>query len=263
MSTARDIIWIASYPKSGNTWVRFMLCNLLYGLQDSAATLAALIPDIHEAPPGAIAWGGTRLVKTHFMFSDQHPLAARTAAAIYILRRPEDVLMSNFHYQQRSAGTMSDAATFERYVDEFILNRGDPRWKQLGMGDWTENVQSWLGVRHPFPVLGIKYEDLANDAGGICRQLAQWLRPGSTRDDIERAVRQSSFDSMRAIEETDIRGRRVGIFYKPYLQEAVDAGRRFMREGSVGEGAARLSEEQRARLAAAFAPIVERVGYRN
>ena len=67
-STARDIIWIASYPKSGNTWVRFMLANLIYGSQASAASLAALIPDIHETGSGAIGVGGARLFKTHFLF---------------------------------------------------------------------------------------------------------------------------------------------------------------------------------------------------
>jgi hypothetical protein len=262
-SAARDIIWIASYPKSGNTWVRFMLANLIYGSQASAASLAALIPDIHEIEPGGIGIGGARLLKTHFIFSPNHPLAARTAAAIYIVRRPEDVLTSNFHYQRRIAGAEVDIVSFERYVEEFIAHRGDPRWKELGMGDWAENVRSWLGVPHEFPVLGIKYEDLAADAIGICRQLAHLLRPASTREEIEQAVERASFASMRAIEEADIRNRRVGIFYKPYLQEAIDAGRRFMRAGSVGEGAARLSELQRARLAAAFATEAERIGYRS
>src|SRR5271166_938951 len=93
----QSIIWIASYPKSGNTWVRFLACNLLFGRQVSAAALNALVPDLHEmqaatdpAPRG--------LLKTHFAYSPDLPCARYTAAAIYVVRNPADVLASNFFY---------------------------------------------------------------------------------------------------------------------------------------------------------------------
>jgi hypothetical protein len=259
--TNRDIVWVASYPKSGNTWVRFMVCNLLFGVQESASSVAALVPDIHETAATLPEGDGARLAKTHFLFSAHHPLASRTSGAIYVVRRPEDVLVSSFHYARRSARDEAETASFERYVEEFITHRGDPRFRDLGMGTWEENVHSWLGTRHPFPVVAIRYEDLSANAGGVCRSLARLLRPQSTDDEIERAVEHSSFRRMREIEEADIRVQRVGIFYKPYLRAAIDTGQRFMRAGVAGDGAARLSSEQRARLEAAFAPTLARLGY--
>jgi hypothetical protein len=200
-------------------------------------------------------------MKTHFMHSRRLPLVERTAGVIYVLRRPEDVLLSNFHYAQRSCAVDGSDLSFDQYVDAFIANRGDPRWRSLGMGSWEENVSSWLRLRSELPVAIIKYEDLSQDAEGVCRMLAQLLRPNATPEEIRAAADNSSFRRMREIEDSDIRDRRVGIFYKPYLQDAIDAGRRFMRQGSVGGGAAELTGDQRARLTAVFAPLLAQLGY--
>jgi hypothetical protein len=255
------IVWLASYPKSGNTWVRFLACSLLFGRQDSAAALNPLAPDVHEMdtlpiePPAA-------LLKTHQVYSPQLPYAAATRAAIYVVRDPADVLASNYFYAQRRGGAAADSrGAFDRYVDRFIDNRGDPLWIERGMGSWEDNVRSWLHGRHPFPVLRVRYEDLSADPEPVCGAMAQLLRPHSTEAEIERAVLDSSFQRLREIERTDIREQRTGIFYKPYLQASIDSGRRFMRRGVVGDGAARLTPEQRRRLRGAFAPLLEELGY--
>jgi hypothetical protein len=261
-NAARNIVWIASYPKSGNTWVRFMACNLLFGRQDSAEALNVLAPDLHELGPQLVESGHTGFVKTHFRHSPALPFADATAAAIYVVREPADVLASSFHYAQRSAA-IADASreAFDRYVEAFVQNRGDPRWIKLGMGSWEENVRSWLRAPHPFPVIPIRYEDLSADPRSVCGMLAQLLRPNSTAQEIDAAVANSSFARMREVEDADIRGRRIGIFYKPYLQSSIDSGRRFMRSGTVGEGARILSSEQRARLREVFEPLVTELGY--
>jgi len=255
------IVWLASYPKSGNTWVRFLACSLVFGRQDSAAALNALAPDVHEMdtlpiePPAA-------LLKTHQVYSPQLPYAAATRAAIYVVRDPADVLASNYFYAQRRGGAAADSrGAFDRYVDRFIDNRGDPLWIERGMGSWEDNVRSWLHGRHPFPVLRVRYEDLSADPEPVCGAMAQLLRPHGTEAEIERAVLDSSFQRLREIERTDIREQRTGIFYKPYLQASIDSGRRFMRRGVVGDGAARLTPEQRRRLRGAFAPLLEELGY--
>jgi hypothetical protein len=259
--TPKNIVWLASYPKSGNTWVRFMACNLLYGRQESASGVSALIPDIHELGPQAGNFSRPGLMKTHYVHSPSLPLEERTAGVIYVLRRPEDVLVSNFHYAQRSSVLDGSRDSFDRYVDAFIANRGDPRWRGLGMGSWEENVTSWLQLQARLPVVIIRYEDLSRDAEGVCRSLAQLLRPNSTAEEIRAAADNSSFQRMREIEDSDIRHRRVGIFYKPYLQDSIETGLRFMRQGSVGDGTARLSADQRARLTAVFAPLLAKLGY--
>jgi hypothetical protein len=257
----RNIVWIASYPKSGNTWLRFLVCNLLYGRQESAAALSLLAPDIHEAGPDVGRFPGG-LLKTHFVYSERLPLVERTAAAVYVVRNPADVIASNYHYARRSGRDRGDTpAAFDQYFEGFLKHRGDPGWAQLGMGTWEENLRSWLDGSRPFPVLCIRYEDLVADARPAARALVRMLRPAISEQEIAQAVENSSFQRMREIEEADIRNKRVGVFYKPYLQDSIGSGSRFMRQGTVGDGLRRLSARQQARLGEAFHAPLSRLGY--
>jgi len=260
----KSVIWIASYPKSGNTWVRFLTCSLVFGPLDSAAALSRLAPDLHELrtvpePPEQIF-----LMKTHFLCSQRLPLLAQTAGAIYVVRDPADVMLSNFHYSQRSiaAAPPPTASLFDRYVDAYIRERGDPRWRSLGMGSWEESVRSWVDAPHPFPVLLVKYEDLLEDTGGVVSAIGRFLGLTCTPEQVAMAVASASFERMRQIEERDIEERSVGIFYKPYLQEAIAAGLRFMRSGRSGEGARALSPDQRRRFDETLGPLARKLGYR-
>jgi hypothetical protein len=260
-SAARNILWIASYPKSGNTWVRFLVCNLLFGPQHSAAALNGMAPDIHE-------WGAERLldhsglVKTHFCYSPTLPLLQRTAAAIYVVRQPADVMLSNFRYGERAtAAVTSSSAAFAGYVQRFLQHRGDPHWIERGMGSWEQNVRSWLEPRAGLRVLLVRYEDLQRNPRQIAGQMLQMLGAQRSAEQIDAAVRGSTFEAMQAIEAADIRERRIGIFYKPYLQGAIDSGRRFMRNGTVGEAKRWLSETQQAQVTEVFGPTLRQLGY--
>jgi len=258
ITDTNTVVWIASYPKSGNTWARFLACNLLHGIQESAAALNELAPDVHEP---ADATPPAELLKTHFALSDSLPYLDRTRAAIYVVRDPADVLASNFFYSRRSTGSAdASPAALDAYVEEFIEHRGDPRWVERGMGSWELNVRSWRSAAG-FPVLCLRYEDMIADPLSAGRAIASLLRPQATDSEVRAAVRNSTFERMREIERADIRAQRIGIFYKPYLRDSIARGNRFMRRGIVGDGDARLSADQRIRLRRVFAPLLHELGY--
>src|ERR1051326_693324 len=77
------IIWIASYPKSGNTWVRFLLANYLAGPIESSAQVEEAVPGYDRAadPRPLIEQRGTLYVKTHFPWGPGHPHAELTDRA--------------------------------------------------------------------------------------------------------------------------------------------------------------------------------------
>lgn len=78
------VVWIASYPKSGNTWVRFLLHHYLWGEPRNSLELNARIPNMHR-PAGRIDTSGERLfVKTHFALTDSLPYLAMTDRAIVV-----------------------------------------------------------------------------------------------------------------------------------------------------------------------------------
>jgi len=260
LDNVKNVIWIASYPKSGNTWMRFLACNLVFGSVDSAAALNRLAPDIHEVrviePPARRV-----LLKTHFPYSKSLPLAEHTAGAVYILRDPADVMLSNFHYSHRSGATADSKTAFAAYVDAFIDSRGVPRWSEMGMGNWDQNVASWLAASRDFPVLKIRYEDVLANGRDAAVKLCQFLGLERSDPQIDSAVAGASFSRLREIEEADIRAQRVGIFYKPYLKGPIDAGFRFMRAGASGGANRTLSDIQRTRFDAAFGAIRRELGY--
>jgi hypothetical protein len=262
----RTVVWIVSYPKSGNTWVRFLVCNLAFGPQASAAALNHLAPDIHELSAVPELPTSPVFFKTHFPYSAALPLAAHTAAAIYVVRDPADVMLSNYHYSRRSdgrgdAGQPDQAMSLQQYVDQYLQVRGDPRWIRSRMGAWDEHVLSWLGTKYPFPVLPVRYEDLLTDTPRGARQICSFLGLERSTAEIESAVSNASFQRMRQIEEADIRDRNVGIFYKPYLQQSIDAGLRFMRAGKAGEAAQVLTPDQRQRALSTFGTVMRDLGY--
>jgi hypothetical protein len=112
-------------------------------------------------------------------------------------------------------------------------------------------------------VLRIRYEDLLAEGGKVAALLCRSLGLARNTEQIAAAVAAASFDRLRQIEESDIGSRRVGIFYKPYLQQPIDAGLRFMRSGQSGEAAGVLSADQRRRFAAAFGATQRELGYRG
>jgi aryl sulfotransferase len=258
---SKTIVWITSYPKSGNTWVRLLVCNLAFGVQKSAAALNELAPDVHELGSALQPPSSPAFMKTHFCHSPALPLAQHTAGAVYVARDPGDVLLSNFHYAQRLGGALADPGRLEAYLESFLAARGDPRWVQKQMGTWDAHVHSWLGMQHDFPVLPLRYEDLLREPVRQAQRLCAFLGLAREPAEIERAVAGASFSSMRAIEERDIRAKNVGIFYKPYLQPSIDGGLRFMRSGQSGEAQRTLSRAQRLRMIETFGSTMRQLGY--
>lgn len=257
---ARTITWIASYPKSGNTWARFLAANLLFGRVESAADLNRLVPDIHETDERALPPTQPTLIKTHLAFSPGMRWARHTAAAIYVARNPVDTMGSNFHYARRT-GELRGDNPIDQFAAAFMANQGLVKWKRRGFGSWTEHVDSWLSREKDFPLLVLRYEEMLADATGAAKKICQFLKLSKSDTEIEQAAANSSFDAMRRIEESDIQQKRVGIFYKPYLRAQIESGLRFMRSGQSGQVIKELSPELRKRFIETFGPMMERLGY--
>ncbi len=228
------IIWLASYPKSGNTWVRFLLYNYLFGSVQDSNDINKAIPDIHvyKLPEETEA---NILAKTHMKWSDQHPYASQSAGFVYIVRHPRDVLLSNLNYTQLG----DDNVNPEKYARDFITNLGDPRWKSLGFGSITEHVLSWA-ARPAMPCLMIKYEDLKLDTATCLKKILTFIAAPIDEEKVAAAVQASEFSNVKKLEEAERTEGKFSAIFGGALSTAQD--RRFMNKAQHAETLDHLGE---------------------
>jgi len=249
------IVWVASYPKSGNTWARAFLHNLVrlrngesgeqdinemarfstwdldkkryadfLGFEpdnathrrDIAATRHAVHRQIADSAPGLV------FIKTHncLVMDRGHSTVnfAVTAGAIYIVRNPLDVAISYAHH----AGTPIDQA-----IELMALTDAESRGKDDAVyeviGSWSQHVWSW--TRNPHRALHIvRYEDLLADPDKTFVTMARHLLLNPTRRQLARAIERSSFARLQAQERE-----------KGFRERPPNADQNFFREGRAGQ----------------------------
>jgi hypothetical protein len=250
------ITWLASYPKSGNTWLRFLIANIISGGPPAGSlAVSRLVHDLHQPDvPFEPADPDREFIKTHYARTDRHPRIGETAHAVHVVRHPRDVLLSALNYR-RMEGVIENL-TDAQYAETFIAHAGDPLWAKLGYGSWIEHAATW-STATAFPVLTIRYEDLKGDAEATLRRVLDFVELDATDDDIARAVTQSSFDQLRALEVRE-RGKKT-IF--PGSTKDTRATRFFFNKGASGQSLDGLRAGLDGALDRRFGPALAKLGY--
>lgn len=254
------IVWLASYPKSGNTWVRFLLANYLAGPVETSFEVERLIPGVGSLQDAneLIAERGILYSKTHDRWGPSHPFAGRTKRAVFITRHPKDVLLSNLNYARLcfpSGGGFSD----EVFARAFITIGGDPRWIDKGYGSLEEHTDSWLGFGGA-PLLKVRYEDLKRDTHNELGRILEFLELEPHPEKIERAVQLSTFERMRAME---VRERGSKQFSEVWVKRPMDPRepRFFMHQGKSVGSLKSISPKLDMMFDKRFARLMELLGY--
>jgi hypothetical protein len=254
------IAWIASYPKSGNTWVRFLVANAVAGPVESSAQVERLVPDLEkvEDPGPLVSRPGLLLAKTHTLFVRER-CRALTERSVYIVRHPKDVLLSNLNYKHLIMRTGRKYSDLE-YAREFIELGGDRQWLQLGFGTLEGHIASWLD-EHPHPLLLVKYEDLKADTAGQLRTIRDFLGVEATEARVREAVDRSSFAQMRALEVRERAARRPETVFAGGPLVATTRPRYFMHEGGSRRSLRHIDAGLDREFDRRFAPVMEQLGY--
>jgi aryl sulfotransferase len=218
-----EVTWLASYPKSGNTWIRFLLSAYFFDERprwdwvsrvvlefpnfygqaqqagDSNATLWQRLLEIGEGMPQRPPdYPQGLFLKTHQAATADHPFLDRTQRAILVVRNPRDIAMSAINYLNLLGKRKVDDE--RAYLDEFLRHGGDPVWKRHGYGTWREHARSWLD-QLPFPVLLIRYEDLHTDVVAEFEKVVRFIGAPVDHGRIVRAAQRSDFQSLRRMED--------------------------------------------------------------
>jgi hypothetical protein len=275
------LVWLASFPKSGNTWFRVLLANLAAagdapadindldergGIasnrgQFEAATLldsGLLSPDdIDRLRPRlyqriAAETHRTRWMKTHDAWTlnaDGVPVLGRGAAraAIYLARDPRDVAVSLAHHNNSS---LDEAITLINGPDSALCRSRSGQSPQLRQRllSWSAHIESWL-AQTDVPTRLVRYEDMRADPAAVFAEALAFAGVPASADDIARAVRHADFAEMRRQEAE--RG----------FVERTSKTAPFFRRGEVGGWRDDLTAAQTRRLEDAHAPMMARLGY--
>lgn len=178
-----DVV-LASFPRSGNTWTRGMLADLLTGGPHDRTAIEGVLPAVgfHRHVPPLLP-NGRRLIKTH------EPCRREYQRAIYLVRDIREVALSYFA-ADRAHGR--DRPTFTSFVDALERGRID------GVGSWQNHVSSWLDAcDEGRDILFVRYEDVVADTSGALMRIASFLGVSPTHEEIDRVERQGKPENVK------------------------------------------------------------------
>lgn len=213
---------IASYPRSGNTWLRFLLTKILTGNSAAFDDVNNVIPEIgihrdalHLLP------GDGRLIKTHEVY---RPTYKR---AVYLIRDVRDVLLSQ--YSRENELGLVWWGDFDTYLDRFLKGTVN------GFGSWQEHIPNWLDspLAKNGNLLPIKFADMRGKTQETLERIVDFLGFSVQREVIADAIADNTVDKMRAREAS------AQKLYKTNSEEG-----RFVRKGSVMGWRDKLTEAQ-------------------
>ena len=225
------IIWLASYPKSGNTWVRHFLASLIYSNQgkdgleklgfimqypkrDQFEKLVTNLDDFNQIKKNWInsqnlinSDNKLSIFKTHHVLcslgKDNFTDKKNTLGAIYIVRDPRNVISSILYHFNLS--NTEEALNFIQREDKFIGNVKNKVNYPLHtlIGSWKTNYNSWKFFGKNF--LLVKYEDLILNPNTEFKRIANYITNTTnikfSEEQIKKGIDESSFENLQKLED--------------------------------------------------------------
>lgn len=232
-------VYLNSYTKSGNTWIRFLFAHLLTDRPVDFNVIEEVVPDIYTSTKKALdGLSDPRLIKTHEVFDP------RFRRVLYIIRDPRDVCVSYFHWNVKYKIFGHDE--FDQYFDQYLNGN-------LGFGIWSDHINSRkrIAEKSPERVRFFRYEDLKSDTEMVFKKMVEFVGLSVSQDQIERALLGSDFTEMKKKEKELVDHEFV---------EKTDLSIPFVRSGK-SEWRQHLTKDQIKRIEEKFGSEMNAFGY--
>ena len=270
------IIWIASFPKSGNTWMRAFLANYILKRKESypinelgSFSLSDTRPRFFQEASGkpveqlstidtlklrlkcqkliAEFKNHDHFVKTHSRYGTfkGHSLINNCVSkgAIYLVRNPLDLVIS---YAAHLGISIDDAIEAMNGSPNFIVE-ADSNVVTV-MGSWSEHVDSWL-TNKDVPRILVRYEDLVKDSTQEFYKVLTTLGMEIDYDQLSNSVGFSSFSELA--KQESVSG----------FRERPPHAKQFFRQGVSGQWNDLLKRSQVQKIIAAHGNVMAKLGY--
>jgi Sulfotransferase domain len=233
----RDVLF-ASFERSGNTWLRFVLMEIL--TKDNAGFLNVnqILPEMgtHRESKPVLPNGG-RFIKTHEQYRPEYK------RAIYLIRDLRDVMLSNWARDKEMGFSQyfDNGKDMDGYVESFL------KGKVTRFGSWQSHVDSWMNcpLAKNGNLLVVRYEDLRKDTEKGLLEMLEFLGIPGDGELVRQAVENNSLRAMREKEDKAKKSGAAlgkGTLLRKHRVDREDA--RFVRSGSVGGWREKLSSLQ-------------------
>lgn len=243
-----DDVFLVSYPKSGNTWIRFLISNLLYPDQTiTFDTIKRVIPDIYlSSNRELLQIPRPRFLKSHEYFDPQYK------KVIFVVRDPRDVTLSTYFHSLKY-GLIQEATSLEEFSNGFLSGNYHLVGESNPLGSWSENTGSWLGARkNDADFLLLRYEDFQTDIVSQLQKIADFMSLECSLAQINSAVENSSIESMRKLEQ-----KQKNVWPNKYTKKDIP----FVRKAISGEGKTKLPEAVLERIEYLWQENMKELGY--
>ncbi len=278
------IIWLASYPKSGNTWLRMFLKSYfqksgskfkLDKKQDDDFKSAGfpdykdledLKIDYNEFSEIVKNWEAiqdyinlnnrTNFLKTHSSMCTIGPYKfttnRNTKGGIYLVRDPRDVLVSYAHHITEDFETTFKLITSSDYYEMYPLPFKNIKFRKSLLGSWADHYNSWKSYKSS-KILMIKYEDMVSNKYDTFHKIVSYLNEIDNtevdKDKLIKALKQTEFEELQKMERRD------------GFQEKLKRTDLFFRKGKAGAWKEELPVDLTKKIEKIFHKEMTELGY--
>lgn len=235
----RADVLLATYPRSGTTWMKFILYELLTGNEADFRSVHEGMAYIGDRDGGAQCLPGKgRIMQTH------EPFYSGTNKVIYVVRDPRAVVVSLYYWLLRRGQV--DGSLHE-FVPLWVKGRGTP-WKS-----WSDHVGYWLATKanKEGRMHILRYEDLKAQPEAVIATVLRFLDQQRTPLEVARAIENNRLEEMQRKEASA-----PGM-----LRKAVRPDIPFVRNGSSSGWRDELSADDHRQIITSYGPLMEKLGY--
>lgn len=241
-----DDVYVATYPRSGTTWMQFLVYLLLSSRRLDFDHLSQVSPWFERSL--ALGTRSTedfrRMASPRIFKSHLRPeWVPRPGRVIYVEREGPDVLVSYYHFYRSH---LRFEGTFDEFFERFMTGA-------LQYRSWFDHVAAWQAAAETRSVLWVRYEDLRRDPAAVVEAVAEYLRRPLASGERDAIVQMTSYESMKARESQ----------FDPITEHLIDQrllGGHFIRSGEAGRGKDRLTPRQIERFETRQSRTVAKLG---